>query len=431
MRCSCGQENPSSASNCQRCGESLATGSGPTTPAERCPRLLIDAGAAAGLLLALIVVFLIDNRSDSFGRFGPLEDQRNVNLRVVPEDEDLQSLLSPLRIAVTPPVYDDVGKLLDTLGAGYRYTVISMDDLLDARRLARYDVVFVTCGSVPHEWVRRRRRIKPGGGRISSARPEVAERIKRNLRGYVGRGGTLYVSDWRFDLLQIAFPELIDYSQVGSGAVGTVKARVVDRGLQRRLGSTIELRFDKPDWRPAAFRGPQVTTYLSGSYQTTDGDKATGPLLIQFPHGRGNVIFTSFHNEKQNSQTELGLLRYLVFTTVTAQTDSKVKRTMLRGGFSPVERNLLSASVKQPSATQTYNCSGKRHLQFVLGFENRGARLHLTLIDPHGRKLEKTGTSTFTIDVSGAAAGEWKCTITPLKVPYENFPFTLTIGEKQ
>lgn len=421
MRCSCGHDNPVSAANCQRCGESLPPRTGPR-------RLLVDAGAAAGLLLALAAVFLIDRRTATSETGGSFGGNGNLEVEVVPDDT--QRPISPLRIAVTPPVYDDMGRLLDTLGTGYRYTEIGMDDLLDGQRLARYDVVFVTCGHVPSKWGRWRPRQIRRGGRIFTARPAIADRISEALRGYVGRGGTLYVSDWHFDLLQIAFPELVDHPKVASGAVGTVEAQVIDPGLQRRLGPTIELRFDKPAWRPAAFRGPQVTVHLSGTYETTDGDRATGPLLVQFPHGDGNVIFTSFHNEKQNSQTELQLLRYLVFTTVTAQTDAKVKRTLVRGGFSPVERNLLSASANDRSVTQTYKCSGGRHLQFVLGFEARGAKLRMSVTGPDGRQQQRTGTSTFTIDVPDAAAGQWKYTVTPLKVPYQNFPFTLTIGEK-
>ena len=72
---------------------------------------------------------------------------------------------------------------------------------------------------------------------------------------------------------------------------------------------------------------------------------------MQFPFGEGNVIFTSFHNETQNSQTELELLRYLVFTAVNAQLDTGVQQKMIRGGFSPVERNLLSASGGDQSLT--------------------------------------------------------------------------------
>ena len=93
---------------------------------------------------------------------------------------------------------------------------------------------------------------------------------------------------------------------------------------------------------------------------------------MRFSFGEGTVIFTSFHNEAQNSQTELDLLRYLVFSAVNAQLDAGVQRTMVRGGFSPVERNLLSASGGRQKLAGTYECGGARSLQFVVGFEDRG-----------------------------------------------------------
>lgn len=339
MRCSCGQENPISASECQRCGKSLLLGRDPL-------RLLIDVGAAASLLLALGLVFLLGSGRGTPEGTHPAQGGGNGTVEVV-EEGDAPRTVNPLRIAVTPPEYDDMGKLLDTLGTGYRYTQIEFDDLLDEKRLNRHDVVFVTCGYVPNRWVGvRLRNTGRNGGGIYPVRPKIARQLKENLRGYVGRGGTLYVSDLLFDLVAMAFPETVDHSKAGAGAVQTVDAEVVDPGLQRLLGKeTIELHFDKPAWRPAAFAGPQVTTLLSGTYKTEaddgQGGEVTGPLLVQFPFEDGSVIFTSFHNEKQNSETERQLLRYLVFTTVTARTDAKVKRTMVRGGFSPVDRNLL------------------------------------------------------------------------------------------
>lgn len=425
MRCSCGQENPISATECPRCQRALLLGMDPK-------RLLIDVGAALALLLALGVVFLIDRGKAAPEDAGTSEGEGRVSVEEV--EEKLPVVANPLRIAVTPPLYDDMGKLLDSLGAGYRYTTIDFGDLLDAERLGRYEVVFVTCGYVPDNWVTERlHNVGRDGGGIYSVRPRIARQLKQNLRGFVGRGGTLYVSDLLFDLLAIAFPETVDPTKVSGGAVQTVRARVVDPGLARLLGrETIELQFDKASWRPAAFAGPQITTLLSGTYRTEGGGKEmTGPLLVQFPFRDGNVVFTSFHNEKQNSETQRQLLRYLVFTTVTAQTDTKVKKTMVRGGFSPVDRSLLSASPKDQSIARTYDNPGRRDLQFVLGFADRGAELRLAVVGPVGRREEKTGTSTLTIDVPRAAEGQWKYTITPVKVPNENFPFTLTVGEKR
>ena len=80
---------------------------------------------------------------------------------------------------------------------------------------------------------------------------------------------------------------MIDEAKVGRGEVQKVTADVVDPGLRKRLGPTIPLRFEKSDWRPAAFTGREVTTYLQGQYQLTSGVQQTGPLLVSYPLGEG------------------------------------------------------------------------------------------------------------------------------------------------
>lgn len=401
MRCSCGTENPPSANHCQQCGKPLRRA--------LWRRLALDIAAAAGLLLALLLVYLWDrNHAPVAGTW------------------------SPLRLAVTPPEYDDMGTLLETLGTGYRFTRISYDELLDAQRLNQFDVVFLTCGGVPPHWVGARvGQSERDGAGMFQPRPDVIRTLRDSLRAFVAGGGTLYVSDLHFQLLEHAFPEFIDRHHAAEGAVQTVQAEVVDAGLERRLGRNIQLRFDKAAWRPAAFRSPDMVTLLRGKYQLTNGISTTGPLLVQIPYEQGSVIFTSFHNEKQHSQTEQELLRYLVFASVTAREGAKVTRTLVRGGFSPSERNLLSASSGAEVVTQEYECRHGGPLQFVLAFQNHGAKLRLTVIAPDGAPQEKTDTQTFQIDIPDAAPGVWRYTVTPLEVPYANFPFALTIGEKK
>ncbi len=419
MHCPCGQENRLFATECERCEKALLLGTDPI-------RLLVDVAMSLGLLAALGLILLIDGRSTSPDTADASQDGRNVSVEQV---EDAPVIVAPLRIAVTEPEFDDMGKLLDTLGVGYRYSVVQLDDLLDARLLNKYDIVFVTCSCVPKEWTGRPLGEAGRGADYNAALPRTAKRLKQSIRSYVGAGGTLYVSDWHFALLAVVFPELIDRSKVASGAKQTVAAEVVDPGLRRALGQrTIELNFDKPGWRPAAFAGPTVDTLLSGRYETETGPVA-GPLLVQFPWQDGSVIFTSFHNERQNSRIETELLRYLVFTTVTAETDARIKRTMVSGGFSPVDRSLLAASPKDQSVTRSYDNPGECDLQFVLGFTG-GAKLRLSVVGPNGRRKQQTATSTFTVDMARAAKGQWQYTVTPVKVPHENFPFTLTVGEK-
>ncbi len=380
-------------------------------------RLAVDAAALVALLLALGLVFLFD-RSPAKGPAGGDAAAAADHAR-------------PLRLAVTPPEYDDMGKLLDTLGSGYDYTKIAMNDLLDADRLRKYDVVFLTCGGVPQDWLGRRTgRGQRDATGVFRVRPKIGQQVCQSLRRFVDAGGTLYVSDWQFGLLAIAFPEFVDLAKTNEGAVQTVHAEVIDPGLRKLLGKAVDLKFERPGWKPAAFHQAKVTTYIRGSYQTESDDRQTAALLVQFPFGEGNVIFTSFHNETQNSRTELELLRYLVFTAVNAQLDAGVQRTMIQGGFSPVERNLLSASSGNQARTGVYQCRGTRSLQFALVFADRGARLRLTVVGPDGTRLEEAGTKTFTLDVPAAVAGQWHYTVTPITVPYLNFSFSLTIGEK-
>jgi hypothetical protein len=419
MHCSCGQENPLSANQCPRCGKRLLLGGDPR-------RLLLDAAAGALLLFALLAVFVFDRLRGGGGDAGTAADDKPTP--VVVEGGQPRSL----QLAVTPPVYDDVGRLLDALGSGYRHKTISFDDLLDPKKLREYDVVFLTCRDIRKTWLapaapdEKRLSAAEAAARREAAKKRVQE-LKASLREYVGRGGTLYASDWAFDALAAAFPEMVDRAKIAAGAAQTVTADVVDPGLRRRLGATIELNFDKAGWQPAAFGGQDVVTYLEGRFRDDKKNDMTGALLVQFPFERGNVIFTSFHNETQNSDTERELLRYLVFATVTAQLEAGVQQKMIRGGFSPVERNLLSASPKEQSVEQTYECQGTQPLQFALGFEPRGAELRLSVVAPDGTRREESGVSTFTIEMPGAV-GQWKYIVTPLKVPYKNFPFTLTVG---
>ena len=97
--CSCGRENRRDVKRCPQCGQRLLFGM-----AVR--RLALDAAALLALMAALGLVFLFD-RGSAGGRAG---GDALADCPPVPR---------PLRLAVTPPEYDDMGKLLDTLGSGY------------------------------------------------------------------------------------------------------------------------------------------------------------------------------------------------------------------------------------------------------------------------------------------------------------------------
>jgi hypothetical protein len=312
-----------------------------------------------------------------------------------------------LRLAVSPFRFDNMGALLTSLGEGYKWTPISEADLRSSNRLGGFDVIFLTCNATTRD----------------------DQELYDALRRFVQNGGTLYASDLRFAALQGAFPDLLAKKIHKTGKKQEVNARVVDRGLHDALGSDeVELTFNTPGWKPASFDRAQVKTYLEGWYVTEFGQKAFAPLLVSFTFGKGTVIFTSFHNSAQNSETELKLLRYLVFTAVTAEVEQKVLQMMAKGEFSPGPSTRLETSPQKPKVMRTYHHPKAGPLRFALGFANQGARLRLTLVSPDKKKVEREGKATFIIEIANAPAGEWQYTVTGLEVPFPHFPFTLTVG---
>lgn len=384
-------------------------------------KLLIDAGAGAALAFVLLVVLVVDRLTAPADRVTP----NTLDVRVVTDSGPRAPARKKLRLTVlTDPVrdaqqnrdvtWDDMSGLLNQLGDGYQHQTVRTRDLLaNPDLLNDTDVLFFTCA--------------PGGTELRDA-----------LVRFVSRGGVLYASDWRFDAVANAFPEVVDPAARGEGAAGAVEAKVVDPGLRELIGPTIHLNFDLAAWKTAAFKGPRVSVLLKGTYNrlrdASDqvGVPASAPLLVRFPVGRGGqVIFTSFHNEKQNNETERKLLQYLVFTMVTAGVEAHVQSHLTEGGFEPQRSNLLSTPKNNPSVTKTFRNDNAGPLRFALGFRDEGARLRLHLQSPEGKTFTWEGTSTVMLEVPHATAGEWSYTITALELPYENFPFLVTVGEKR
>ncbi|MCI0681481.1 MAG: hypothetical protein L0Y71_05205 [Gemmataceae bacterium] len=382
---------------------------------------LIDAGVLGVLVFALLLVVLVDKLLS--GR--DTSDQRVISqpANVTP----FKVATRPLRLAVTDSqkdkdgrIWDDMGKLLSSLGEGYQFTQFHARQLLDGKKMADFDVLFLTCA--------------PGGADpIFDGTPlRVEPAFAENLRNFVAQGGTLYASDWRYDALEAAFPDVASLRLKDDGRAQSVTADVVDPGLRDMLQlDTVPLNFDLDKWKTAAFAGDRVKVLIEGKYQRQRGGVSRAPLLVRFQFGKGTVIFTSFHNERQNSVIEQQLLKYLVFSAVTAQIDNQVNRTLIEGGFAPQKQNLLSATKDNPQVTYTYQSTKAGKIQFVLGFQDRGAKLRLAVVSPGGKKTEHVGTSTFAIEETSTGPGEWRYTVTAIERPFDEFPFTVTVAESE
>lgn len=386
-------------------------------------RLGLDSIPTAALIGALALVFTYDQSNPPTPtatvetipvKPSPLKGGPSLRLSVIPSNTE----------------FDDMGRLLDSLGNGYSYRPNDFDQLLDIDSIKNFDIVFITCSGYPDEWLGEAVEGESRGASLFRPNDAVFTKAESTIRNYVKDGGTIYASDLHFPLIAATFPEYVAEDYITRGRKQSVKAAVVDQGLRQAVGDTIDLDFDQDGWRPAAFSGDGVTIFLDGTFLTTDGEKRTCPLLTKITHGTGNVIFTSFHNENQNSKSELELLKHLVFSAVTARADSEADRQMARGGFSAAKKNLFSASQDAETVTQTYVNTKQRDLQFSLAFPNQGGLLELTVEGPDGHSAHGEGASSFAVDIPNAAIGTWKYVIKATKLPSSEFPFTMTVGEK-
>lgn len=307
-----------------------------------------------------------------------------------------------LKLGVNGTGSDDVGAILTSLGKGYPFTLLTPADVESENRLAEFDVVFLNCG-----------------GPVGDPRRAVTA-----LRQFVAGGKTLYASDLQYALMSQTFPDVVDAKSRFAGTSGVYKAEVLDEGLREQLGPTVDLNFNAGGWQAAAFAGPDAVTVLRAADNDFRLRKGT-PLLVKFAQGNGQVIFTSFHNSGIAGDTARKLLRYLVFSAVLAESNARVRRALVRDGFTAKTSDVLNAAESGWEVTKTLGVPTGGTFRVGVGFNTEGADVDLVLEGPGGLRFTRTSPEAFVGEVCDAPAGEWKLTLTARRIPYPNFPLTL------
>ncbi len=219
---------------------------------------------------------------------GPSFQARAGGRTLVPTEfpSRLQQDSNELRIAVTPPEYDDVGSILKSMG--WAYTEIGLDVLQDYDALSQFDVIFITCSEQ---------------AQLYSGFPEYhGDENIANLERFVREGGTLYTSDYTYAFVDYAFPGFVRFS--GGSDLGkpqTVAASTVDAGLTQSLGGpTLPILFDTPGWVSIESVSEDVTVLLSADF-TSIGDVLLSdrPIAVSFSYGDGRVVYAAFHDGVQ------------------------------------------------------------------------------------------------------------------------------------
>lgn len=283
------------------------------------------------------------------GQFVSRADVEVLPDTVVPINGDNEKLCfgsNSTRLAVIGGEYDRIQEVLD--GLELSYTLVcgdARDDLparqllLDRDALAQFEVLFVNCGS---------------GINLRATNGEIT-RLVQNLRWFVRRGGSIYVSDLAADFVEKAWPERVRFTMTtaspseesaccvcgdcsaecvgeglgmnrcgaetttiarcwggagvgGGGPPGLVPGATVEADFLRdALGSdTVDLFFNLGGWIRVASVTEEVNVLVHANGE---------PMMVQFEpeEDGGRVTYTSFHNHAQATGEMRRILEALVF----------------------------------------------------------------------------------------------------------------------
>jgi hypothetical protein len=234
---------------------------------------------------------------------------------------DEPSCFDPLSldIALIKGDYDDINIVLESLGfANYRSidgtsAAAITEFLTDLDQMRAYDVIFFNGGHV-----------EQGIFYDVNTHNELPVQIISNLRTYVEEGGSVYGSDWAYDVIELAWPDAIDFlgddnipNSAQLGEYDSVNAGVTDEALALELGTTsVNVSYDLPVWPPIERVEGYVSVHLTGTVHYNEGADvstlANVPLLVSFSGGYGRVGYATFRVVANHSQEMVDTLRYML-----------------------------------------------------------------------------------------------------------------------
>ena len=188
---------------------------------------------------------------------------------------------SQVKMAVISGIYDDIGSMVSDLGIPYDTFARPEDILGNTSLLTQYQVVFANCGTVA----------------TTTGQNHYTQEQFNNTRSWVEQGGTLYTSDWEYQLFEGVVPEAVTFSNNPlDGPVAQLEANVLDREIQMLLGGTkADIYFDLNGWATIEKTDAAMTLVEA----KIPGRSGQSPLATRMILGSGKAIFTSFHNEEQ------------------------------------------------------------------------------------------------------------------------------------
>lgn len=224
-----------------------------------------------------------------------------------------------LDIALVSGDYDDVQRVLESMGFT-SYTLIDGNDpeqirafVTDIESMRRFDLIFFNGGHLEKTIFYD-----------TNPANETPAIVKANLQAYVNEGGSVYATDWAYDVIEQTWPDPIDFmgddktpDAAQLGEYDVINAAVTDESLASFLGKNqIEVEYDLPVWPPINAVEAYTSIHLSGTVRYREGQSsytlASVPILVSFSQGRGRVGFSTFRIAANNNADTMLTLQHIL-----------------------------------------------------------------------------------------------------------------------
>ncbi len=226
------------------------------------------------------------------------------------------------RVAVISGNYDDWATTLTAVGIS-NYEVINGltgDELgqflSDGENLAEFGALFFAGGHIEEDV------LYDTDGSDTNGR---VEQVKEAVRAYVEAGGVVYASDWSYDVVELAWPNRIEWLEDDEdpdaaqlGEPTSVRAKNSDAVAAVVGAERAEMTYDLDSWPIIESVDEDVTVYQTadgevpyriGTEQYTIDDV---PLLVGFSSGEGRVVFSTWRVAANTDRRGPDIFRYVI-----------------------------------------------------------------------------------------------------------------------
>jgi hypothetical protein len=211
------------------------------------------------------------------------------------------------------PVLDALGIVADELDGRLADELISF--LLDLDAMKEYDLIVFNGGFVEQGVVYN----------TEDGSDSTPGQILTNLQAYVNEGGSIYSSDWGYDLVEQAWPDAIDFlgtdhvpDDAQVGVAQTVSASIANQVMAEWMGITsMGVSYDLPVWPPIESVSSLTSIHLLSEVayreEGLDLTLASSPLLVSFNGGGGKVVYSTFRFSANLNSEMVSLMQFVMF----------------------------------------------------------------------------------------------------------------------